>query len=572
MHSPVTYLIGFSVLTCVLQGVPGVFGQTDPVKQHAPEVVTDDDLVKADEYGGDWLMYAGNYRGQRYSPLGQIDRGNVAGLVPKWAFSLGALGAQECTPVVHRGVMYLTASDGSLQAVRADTGELLWRFDSELPDDVSTFTPTDVNRGATIYKDRVYWNNIIGTVYCHDAKTGEVIWQETPDYFRLGFSKTLAPLIVKGMVITGISGGEYGIRGFLEALDAETGERVWKTYTIPGPGEKGHETWPQNNDAWEHGGAPTWVTGVYDPDLSLIYWTTGNAGPWSSEQRPGDNLHTCSVIAFDADTGAMKWTYQLVPNDDWDYDANVTPVLTEIEHEGKQTPVIALAIKTGFLYVLDRRDGRFLKGVKFSDTPVPPFWATGLDPETGRPIESVHARPRKGMEDSVVVSPSATGTANWFSTAFHPPNQLMVIVANETTNHRFWTPDEYVPGEFFISGNLEEFEDKEFEGMFRRVGEWPGRVCAYDLRTMTKKWEAQREPEIRWGGPADDGRRPRLHRHAERHTAGDRHRRRQDAVGVSDRFGHYGPSCDLRRGGEAVRRGGLRHRVRHKSWLGRPGA
>ena len=215
--------------------------------------------------------------------------------------------------------------------------------------------------------------------------------------------------------------------------------------------------------------------------------------------------------------------------------------------------MIALAIKTGFLYVLDRRDGRFLKGVKFSDTPVPPFWATGLDPETGRPIESVHARPRKGMEDSVVVSPSATGTANWFSTAFHPPNQLMVIVANETTNHRFWTPDEYVPGEFFISGNLEEFEDKEFEGMFRRVGEWPGRVCAYDLRTMTKKWEAQREPEIRWGGPADDGRRPRLHRHAERHTAGDRHRRRQDAVGVSDRFGHYGPSCDLRREDDATR-------------------
>ena len=194
------------------------------------------------------------------------------------------------------------------------------------------------------------WNNLVGTIYCHDARTGEVIWKVTPDYFRLGFSKTQAPLIVKGMVITGTTGGEHGVRGFLEALDADTGERVWKTYTIPGPGESGHETWPQDSDAWEHGGAPTWISGAFDPELDLIYWTTGNGGPWSSEQRSGDNLHTCSVLAFDADTGAIRW----------DYDDNVTPVLTEIEPEGEPTPVIALAIKTGFLYVLDRRDGRFL--------------------------------------------------------------------------------------------------------------------------------------------------------------------------------------------------------------------
>ena len=201
------------------------------------------------------------------------------------------------------------------------------------------------------------------------------------------------------------------------------------------------------------GHAPTWISGAFDPEFDLIYWTTGNGGPWSSQQRSGDNLHTCSVLAFDADTGAIRW----------DYDANVTPVLTEIEPEDEPTPVIALAIKTGFLYVLDRRDGRFLKAVKFSTTPSPPFWATGLDPETGRPIESPHARPRS-PQDSVVVSPSAIGVANWFSTAFHPGRQLMIIVANESQNHRFWTPTEYVPGEAFIADNDDMLED---EGIFQ---------------------------------------------------------------------------------------------------------
>ena len=465
--------------------------------RHAPELVTDEALVRADEFGADWLMYSRNYSGHRFSPLDQVDTGNVDDLVPQWAFSLGALGAQESTPVVHRGVMYVTSNAAALHAIAADTGELLWSFDSEPPEDVDDFTSTSVNRGAAIYKDRVIWNNLVGTIYCHDARTGDVIWRVTPDYFRLGYSKTQAPLIVKGMVITGTTGGEHGVRGFLEALDAETGERVWKTYTIPAPGEPGHETWPQDSDAWEHGGAPTWISGAFDPELDLIYWTTGNGGPWSSEQRSGDNLYTCSVLAFDADTGAIRWHYQFVPNDDWDYDANVTPVLTQIDHEGESTPVIALAIKTGFLYVRDRRNGRFLKAVKCSTTPSPPFWATGLDPETGRPIESSHARP-SSPQDSVVVSPSAAGAANWFSTAFHPERQLMIIVANETQNHRFWTPTEYVPGEFFIADNDEMLED---EGMFQTVGEFPGRVCAYDLRTMTKRWEASPELDVRWGGP-----------------------------------------------------------------------
>jgi alcohol dehydrogenase (cytochrome c) len=468
--------------------------------RHAPELITDEVLRQADEYPADWLMYAKNYSGHRFSPLNQIDRKSVGRLVPKWCFSLGTHGGQQCTPLVHRGIMYVTSTKGHINVIKADTGELLWEFDSKLPDDAIKYAEVDANRGAAIYKDKVIWHNIIGTIFCHDAKTGKVIWQVTPDYYRLGFSKTLAPLIVNGMVIVGVGGGEFGIRGFIEARDADTGKRLWKTYTIPAPGEPGHETWPQDSDIWEHGGAPTWVTGSYDPALNLIYWTTGNAGPWSSEQRPGDNLYCCSVLALDADTGKIRWHFQFVPNDDWDYDTNVTPILTEIEHDGKATPVAVMAVKTGFLYVLDRRDGRFLKAVKFSETPEPPFWAKGLDPTTGRPIESPYARPQKGAKDTIFVAPSVIGAANWWSTAFHLGRRWVIIVANETGIGRVWEPIEYKPGEFFVGMELTDLAK-----VTRRTVDRPGRVCAYDLRTMKKQWEAEPELEVRWGGPLVTG-------------------------------------------------------------------
>jgi alcohol dehydrogenase (cytochrome c) len=348
----------------------------------------------------------------------------------------------------------------------------------------------------------VIWNNIIGTLYCHDAKTGDVRWKVTPDYYRLGFSKTFAPLVAKGMVVSGIGGGEYGVRGFLEARNAETGKRVWKTYTIPGPGEAGHDTWPKNNDLWEHGGAPTWITGSFDPELNLIYWTTGNAGPWSSEQRPGDNLYCCSVLALDADTGKIKWHFQMVPNDDWDYDCNVTPILTEIDYEGKKTPIIAMAVKNGFLFVLDRRNGKFLKSAKFFETEKD-FWAKGLDPKSGRPIETGTARPKKGSTERVFVAPSALGAANWWGMALYPAKQWMIIVANETGNDRIWDqPVEYEPGKEFVGWKADEFAKAT-----RRTTEYPGRVCAYDLTANPPKkvWEAAPELEVRWGGPLVTG-------------------------------------------------------------------
>lgn len=462
----------------------------------APANVTDEVLARADDYPADWLTYAKNYRGHRFSPLDQINRENVRRLAPKWCFSLGTLGAQQCTPIVHRGVMYVTSTQGRINAVNAETGELLWQFDSKLPEDALKYGP-DANRGAAVYQDRVYWCNIVGTLFCHDAKTGEVIWKVTPDYYRLGFSKTFAPLIVKGMVITGIGGGEFGVRGFIEARSAETGKRIWKTYTIPAPGEPGSETWPSEGDAWEHGGGPTWITGSYDPDLNLIYWSTGNAGPWSALERPGDNLYTCCMLALEPATGKIRWHFQFVPGDDWDFDCNGTPILTEIEHEGKMTPVAVQAVKNGFLYVLDRRNGRFLKAVRVSDTL---NWAKGVDPKTGRPIENSGVRTRKGSREKVFVAPSALGTVNWWGMAFDPRRQSVILVANETGNDLVWDPIPYVPGDLF-SG----LREPEFPHATRRTTERPGRVCAWDLRTMKKRWEAEPELEVRWGGSVVTG-------------------------------------------------------------------
>ncbi|MGV3721842.1 MAG: pyrroloquinoline quinone-dependent dehydrogenase [Actinomycetota bacterium] len=463
--------------------------------KHAPVLITDTVLAHAEEYSADWVMWAKTYRGQRYSPLAEINRANVTKLAPKWAYSLGTHGAQQCTPVVHRGVMYVTGAGGKLHALRADTGDLLWSFDSKLPADTARFG-SDTNRGVAIYRDLVIWCNFAGEIFAHNARTGTVVWKRVTADYRRGYTRTLAPLIVKGRVILGSSGGEFGVRGFVEALDAATGKPAWRTHTIPAPGEAGNETWPPGNQ-WEHGGAPTWVTGSYDPELNLIYWTTGNGAPWSAEDRPGDNLYTCCVLALDADTGERKWHFQFVPNDDWDYDCNATPILAEIQHGGERTPILAVALKSGFIYVIDRRDGRFLKGAPFADTI---NWAKGLDPSTGRPIETGKARPRKGKDDRPFVIPSALGAANWWATAFDAKRGNLIVVGNETGMRHVWDPVEFEPGKEFIGWAQGEFQDNT-----KRTAARPGRVSAWNLETMKKSWEAPRESEIRWGGPLVTG-------------------------------------------------------------------
>src|SRR4030095_557391 len=243
-----------------------------------------------------WLMYRGNYEGWGYSPLSQINTENVKNLVPVWCFSTGVVEGHESPPIVNDGFMFVSTPENQVLALDTRKGDLLWRYKRELPDDLRQLHPT--NRGVALYENKVYLATLDSFLVALDARSGKVRWEKSVEDYSKGYYMTMAPLVVNGKVMVGVSGGEFGIRGFVQAFDAGNGKELWKTYSIPGPGEPGHETWPEGS--WRTGGAPVWVTGTYDAKLNLTYWGTGNAAPWVGDARPGDNLYSNSVIALDA--------------------------------------------------------------------------------------------------------------------------------------------------------------------------------------------------------------------------------------------------------------------------------
>ena len=287
--------------------------------------VTDERLLKPEPHN--WLQIRGGYDGIGYSPLSQINTGNIKRLVPVWSFSTGQLEGHQAPPIINNGVMFISTPRNQVLALDAKTGKQLWRYQREFADDVNHPHPT--NRGVALYKDKVYLATMDAFVVCLDAKTGKVVWQTKLAENKANYYFTLAPLIAKGKVMVGSSGAEYGIRGFIAAVDAETGKEVWRTYTIPAPGEPGSETWPKG-DFWKNGGGPVWVTGNYDVATNTAYFGTGNGGPWMGDQRPGDNLYTASTIAIDVATGKIKGHHQYHPNDSWDWDEVSPPILVEI--------------------------------------------------------------------------------------------------------------------------------------------------------------------------------------------------------------------------------------------------
>ncbi|MFM8534083.1 MAG: PQQ-binding-like beta-propeller repeat protein, partial [Acidimicrobiia bacterium] len=279
--------------------------------------VTHERLLKAESEPHNWLTYSGNFAGHRYSPLHQINTSNVAKLKPAWVYQTNSLQKFETTPIVVDGVMYITESPSHVTALDTKTGRTLWRYRRPMPDDIKVCCG-QVNRGVAILGDLVYVGTLDSHLIALDAKTGAVRWDTNVIDYRAGYSITVAPLALKDKIVVGIAGGEYGIRGFLDAYDAKTGKRAWRFSTVPGPGEKGNETWA--NDSWKRGAAATWVTGAYDPDTNHVYWGTGNPGPdWNGDVRKGDNLHSDCMLAIDADTGKLKWYFQFTPHDvhDW---------------------------------------------------------------------------------------------------------------------------------------------------------------------------------------------------------------------------------------------------------------
>ncbi|HKT00888.1 MAG TPA: PQQ-dependent dehydrogenase, methanol/ethanol family [Rugosimonospora sp.] len=335
------------------------------------ETVDYERLLNAGDEPHNWLTYYGNYSGHRFSELSQINADNVRRLTPAWVFQFGSYGlhagtstyAFEACPIVVDGVMFLSGWDGWVWALDAKQGKLLWQYKHAIPFDVSLCCG-NVNRGVAVAKGKVIVATLNAHVIALDATNGRKVWDTVHGDVRAGESATVAPLVVKNLVIVGSSGGEFGNRGHLDAYDIDTGERVWRRYTIPKPGEPGSETWPADSPAWTRGGGNTWVTGTFDPETNLLYWGTGNPAPdFDGEVREGDNKHSDSVIAVDVDSGEIRWAYQCTPHDLWDYDSNMESIL--FEQDGRK--LLGHFDKNGYFFVLDRTNGELVRVTPFSD-------------------------------------------------------------------------------------------------------------------------------------------------------------------------------------------------------------
>jgi alcohol dehydrogenase (cytochrome c) len=435
---------------------------------------TTDELVKGVSNTGDVLNYGMGYNLQRYSTLTQINAGNVHKLSPVWNYSLDDNRSEESQPIVYKGVLYIT-SNSATAAVDAKTGEQLWKTKVEYPADVPKVVCCGIiNRGAALYDGKLFRTTLDANVISLDAKTGKELWRQNVADYKVGFTMTMAPLIADGVVITGISGAEFGTRDFIDGWDPATGKHLWRTFTIPEPTEAAGKTW--TGDTWKFGGGSTWITGSFDPELHTLYWGVGNPGPFNAGVRPGDNLYTCSVLAMDPQTGKIKWHYQFSPNNPFDYDAVAEMVLATIDVKGKQTPVILNANRNGFFYVLDRTDGKLIAANPY----VKVNWASGIDMTTGRPIETDVAKKARTGE-KVVVYPSILGGKNWEPISYDPKTKLAYANTLAFGGHYKAIPGEYKAGEWYVGMDLTDLWDW---GDGAR-----GNLKAIDPMTGKAKWE-----------------------------------------------------------------------------------
>ncbi|HEV2444515.1 MAG TPA: PQQ-dependent dehydrogenase, methanol/ethanol family [Candidatus Sulfopaludibacter sp.] len=413
---------------------------------------------------GNWLTYSGNYAGHRYSPLRQIDRNNVARLRPAWMYQTNDLNPFEATPIVADGVMYLSEPPSNAAALDVRSGRPIWMFRRAVPSDVGVCCG-QVNRGVAVLGDRVFLGTLDAHLLALDAKTGHLLWDTTVADYQKGYSITVAPLALRDKVIIGISGGEYGIRGFLDAYDARSGERLWRFWTVPGPGEPGHGTWA--GDSWKTGSAATWVTGSYDPELDLIYWGTGNPGPdYDGEARGGDNLYSTSLLAVEGATGKLKWHFQFTPHDTHDWDANHVPVLIDAAVMGRPRKLVAVANRNGFFYLLDRESGEFLLGRPWAKQ----TWAKGLD-KRGRPIVAADTEPKP---EGTALYPGLHGATNWNSPSYSPQTGLLYVAGREEGTVFYRATAEYRAGAYFTAGGMRGLRNVEPSGSIQALGPLTG--------------------------------------------------------------------------------------------------
>jgi alcohol dehydrogenase (cytochrome c) len=462
--------------------------------------VDDKALLNAAGNTANWLMYGRTYDANRFSPLDQINKKNVKRLIPVWTFQTGVLDGFECSPLVIDGIMYISTPWNHVYAIDCKSGSQIWHYQKSLPENLALCCDA-VNRGLAAYGDRLYMCTLDAHLVCLDRNTGEEVWdrgitiedengKEVKDIYKLAYSATVAPLIVKGKVITGISGAEYGIRGFIDAYDAKTGKRQWRFYTIPSPkdqaehAKKALKTW--EGKSWMTGGGSTWVTGTFDPALNTLYWGVGNPSPdFNGDVRKGDNLYTVSILALNPDDGTYRWHFQASPHDVWDYDGVNEPVLVDFDKDGKKIKAIVQAHRNGYFYCLNRENGKFIYGKPFCEV----TWTDrtkgvdGLDAVTGRPFVNPKALP---TEKGVRVCPGAAGGKEWNPMAYHPRTQCAYVpvinnCAKFTSGKAF-----FIKGQPYWGSAL-TLIDNQASGSFKAI----------DVKTGKSKWEvATRSPMV----------------------------------------------------------------------------
>jgi alcohol dehydrogenase (cytochrome c) len=465
--------------------------------------VTDADILNDSTTPGDVVSYGMGPQGQRFSPLTTLNVDNIKGLTAAWSFSFGGekQRGQEAQPLVHDGVMYITASYSRLFAIDVKTGDELWQYDARLPDGIMPCCDV-VNRGAALFGDKVYFGTLDAKLVALDAKTGKVVWKKEVGDYKAGYSLTAAPLIVKGKVITGVSGGEFGVVGKVEARDAETGELIWSRPTVEGHmGELNgkpstmtgtlNASWP--GDMWKYGGAATWLGGTYDPETDSLFFGTGNPAPWNSHLRPGDNLYSSSTLALNPDTGEIKWHLQTTPHDGWDFDGVNEFVSFDLKVDGKVVKAGAKADRNGFFFVADRTNGHLLSASPFVTKVT---WAKGFDMKTGRPQyieESRPGDPAKGTDgkgSSVENCPSFLGGKNWMPMAYSQQTELFYVPANEWCMDIWNESTTYKKGAAYLGAG---FTIKPI------YDDYIGALRAIDPKTGKIVWEYKNKAPL-WGG------------------------------------------------------------------------
>jgi alcohol dehydrogenase (cytochrome c) len=437
---------------------------------------------------GNWLMTRGNYAGWSYSPLDQINLSNVKNLVPVWTVSTDVDSGHEAPPIVNNGMMFVATPYSQVMALDAASGEFLWRYKHKLPAGFAALHNT--SRGVALYGDKVFLPGLDATLTALDAKTGKVDWEAKVDDYKQGYYLTMAPLVVKGKVIVGVSGGEFGIRGYVAAFDAETGKEAWRTYSIPAPGEPGSETW-QKPDTWKTGGGAMWMTGNYDPKANLIYWGVGNGSPWFGDQRPGDNLYTGSTLALDGDTGKIKGHFQYHQNESWDWDAMNAPMLVDF-NKGGEIQGLFTPQRNGYMYWLKRGDDGSIDYLD-SEAYVPQNVFKSIDPKTGRPDVDMDHKPATGKVAQFC--PGLWGGKDWPFESYNPKMGVAFIPTNENHCNKFeGKVEERVPGQWWTGVAVPDlgYSVDTKPGFY-------GALQAYDVNTGKRLWKDTYANSLNWG-------------------------------------------------------------------------